>query len=347
LGCNLFELHRNGGTWEAPRFIGTLAALDDAEQGGGERLNAPRDEFGEIVGDWTPDLGSRVAEVTPNGTHLIFSSTQQLTGYDASDVGRASEGVGANEIFVFDALDQSLDCASCDPSGRPPTASIQFDAVGTYAYLPVSSAATFMHRWIDASGTQAFFDSSQPLAGGDGNGTQDVYEWEAEGGPSCPTATSRYGGCVFLLSGGQSQDWSFLVDSDESGENVFVVHRGPLGGAGPRDDKSHLYDVRVNGGLASSSLGCTGTGCQGVPPAAPIFATPASVTFNGVGNLVSVNGQSSTRGLTRSQKLTRALKACHRERPRSKRRRCERGARRRYRPRPSTKRKSSTTRSGS
>ena len=31
--------------------------------------------------------------------------------------------------------------------------------------------------------------------------------------------------------------------------------------------------------------GCSGTGCQGVPPAPPIFATPASATFTGVRNL--------------------------------------------------------------
>jgi len=29
---------------------------------------------------------------------------------------------------------------------------------------------------------------------------------------------------------------------------------------------------------------CTGSGCQGVPGAPPIFSTPSSVTFNGIGN---------------------------------------------------------------
>ena len=41
---------------------------------------------------------------------------------------------------------------------------------------------------------------------------------------------------------------------------------------------------RVDGGFASVSSACTGSGCQGVPPAAPLFATPASVTFAGTGN---------------------------------------------------------------
>ena len=36
--------------------------------------------------------------------------------------------------------------------------------------------------------------------------------------------------------------------------------------------------------VLAAALACTGTGCQGVPPAPPIFATPSSVTFNGVGN---------------------------------------------------------------
>ena len=32
---------------------------------------------------------------------------------------------------------------------------------------------------------------------------------------------------------------------------------------------------------------CTGTGCQGIPGAPPIFATPSSVTFEGVGNFAA------------------------------------------------------------
>jgi hypothetical protein len=281
-GCNLYEEHNNGTEWESPRFIASLAALDNADQ---DKLNAPfSGDDGEVSGDWLANLGSRTTEVTPDGRHLVFESTQHLTGYD-SDVATIDGNHGGSEVFVYDAGANVLACASCNPTGAPPTAAIQAGGIESYpAYLPVSSSGTFMHRWMSTQGSEVFFDSGQPLLPADSNGTQDVYEWEAESTSGCPRSTSRYGGCVFLLSGGESPDLSFLADADENGENVFIVHRGPLGGAGPRDDKAHLYDVRVGGGFSVSSSGCTGTGCQGVPPAAPLFATPASVTFTGVGN---------------------------------------------------------------
>ena len=46
----------------------------------------------------------------------------------------------------------------------------------------------------------------------------------------------------------------------------------------------NLFDARVGGVQPVTEPLCTGTGCQGPPEPAPTFATPASVTFNGVGN---------------------------------------------------------------
>jgi hypothetical protein len=301
-GCNLFELHFDGTAWGAPRYIAKLSARDNAVT---EKLNDPFGAGGELSGDWNSRLGSRTAEVTPDGRALVFSSIHDVTGYDTKAIGPLVAGQGGNEIFVYKTDTENVTCASCNPTGAPPAASIEASAEGYATYLPVSSQDTFMHRWMNSRGTEVFFDSSQPLVAGDSNGTQDVYEWEAEGTAGCPTATSRYGGCVFLLSGGESADFSFLADADERGENVFISHRGPLGGAGPRDDKVHLYDVRVLGGFSASSLACTGTGCQGVPPAAPSFATPASVTFTGVGNFPANNRESSP-----SKKATKKTVKC-------------------------------------
>jgi hypothetical protein len=333
-GCNLFVEHETGTGWEPPRFIATLAAIDNAA--GTSSLNNPGFATGGRAGDWLPNLGARTAEVSSDGRHLVFSSTQQLTGYDASDVGEDISAHGGSEVFVYNAGTGALACASCNPTGAPPDPAIEADSEegipskGANAYLPVSSSGTFMHRWMNSQGTEVFFDSSQPLVAGDSNGTQDVYEWEAEGSSSCPTATSRYGGCVFLLSGGESTDFSFLVDADESGDNVFVAHRGQLGGVGPDDGKNHLYDVRVGGGFPGSSLACTGTGCQGVPPAAPIFATPSSATIDGLDDLTPAQGKVAVRSLTRAQKLAKALKACKRDKPKRRRASCEAAARKRY-----------------
>ena len=91
-------------------------------------------------------------------------------------------------------------------------------------------------------------------------------------------------GCIYLLSGGQSADNSYLIDADSTGENVFFTSREDL--VPQANGRVALYDARVGGGFPEVSISCTGTGCQGVPPAPPIFATPSSVTFNGVGNFL-------------------------------------------------------------
>ena len=67
-----------------------------------------------------------------------------------------------------------------------------------------------------------------------------------------------------------------------SGNDAFIVTRAQLVPE-DRNDAYDLYDARVDG-VDRSPPACTGTGCQGVPAPPPTFATPPSVTFNGVGN---------------------------------------------------------------
>jgi hypothetical protein len=330
VGCNLYVEHNDGGKWGRPRFIAALAALDGSLSA--EKINAPESGAGEVAGDWLVNLGSRTAVVSPDGRHLVFESTQDLTGYDTSSIGLLDARQGGLEVFAYGSDTNRLACASCNPTEAPPTAAIQESGSAFTAYLPISSSDTFMHRWMNAQGTEVFFDTSQPLVAGDSNGTQDVYEWEAEGTPGCPTATSRYGGCVSLLSGGESSDFSFLVDADESGENVYFTHRGQLDGVGPQGEKAHLYDMRVGGGFPVTFVGCAPADCKGLPTAAAISAAPVSVTFGGVGNFTAaVPSKVVVRSLTTKQKLARALKACGKEKSKRRRATCEMQARKRYR----------------
>jgi hypothetical protein len=318
-GCNLYALHIG----DVPKFIATLAPKDNDLPMGGNT--------GRAVGDWRPDLGSRVAEVVPDGSHLVFESRQRLTGYAnggsvGSEVSPAREG--EVEIFVYDASDAQLFCASCDPTGVPPTDFAARHGAGTS--LPPSLSNTFQRRWMNEAGTRVFFDTSEALVPQDTNGVQDVYEWEMDGTGSCSLA----GGCVYLLSGGQSSDNSFFIGASASGGDAFLATREPLvSGAGGQ--KMELYDTHECTPAAPcrqvSSLACTGTGCQGVPPAPPVFATPASVTFSGVGNfsLPVMPASMKPRALTRAQQVARALRAC-RHRPRKVRASCELRARKRY-----------------
>jgi hypothetical protein len=91
-------------------------------------------------------------------------------------------------------------------------------------------------------------------------------------------------GRIFPISAPGAASDSFFLGSDATGENVFFSTYSQLV-AQDKDQASDLYDARIDGGFEGlAPPACTGTGCQGVPGAPPIFATPASVTFAGIGN---------------------------------------------------------------
>jgi hypothetical protein len=319
---NLYVLHG-----ESVSYIATLSLLPSDNELDGTEDSAPT----ESLGDWAVDLDNRTAQITPDGRHLVFQSIRRLTRYNNEDT---------LEVYAYDADTAQIACASCDPAGRPPltvaTGGKEFEGRDSHTLLPISRENdTHMRRLISDDGSRVFFQSPQSLVAADMNDVIDVYEWEQEGTAGCPVASSLYGGCVFLLSGGESNDNSLLVGADATGDNVFFTHRGQLGQTEPMNDKMELYDARVNGGFPQTTLACTGTGCQGVPPAPPSFATPSSVTFNGAENFqapapATATGKSAAQ--IRAERLARALRACRRERDRGKRVRCERQAHGRYGP---------------
>jgi hypothetical protein len=259
-------------------FIATLSSEDGDFTGGG----------GGNDGDWQADPGHRTAEVTPGGHSVVFMSRQGFTGYDNLLENDEHKKVSLTEVFVYDSDTGRIMCASCNPSGEAPVSSPTFptssqDIARIWgSFLPISeSLADYQPRVISDDGSRVFFDSIEPLVPQDTNGLLDVYEWEREGAGSCREAP----GCIYLLSSGLSTDNSYLVDTSASGNDAFFVTRARLV-KGDRSDYDELYDARVDGNVSPEEAVCSGTGCQGVPPAAPVFATPASVTFNGVGNFL-------------------------------------------------------------
>jgi hypothetical protein len=129
---------------------------------------------------------------------------------------------------------------------------------------------------------------------------------------------------VFLLSGGSSQGFSFLIDADAPGSNVFFEHVGPLGQVVAPIDHNEIYDVRVDGGFAQAALGCSGSSCPPAPAPSPTFGAPASVTAVGLGNYPP-QGPPKSKPQTHTHELTKACRA----KSKKGRARCEREARRR------------------
>ncbi len=303
---NLYVINNDG----APAFIGTLSRDD-----GNGMQPFISSQLEARFGDWQPGLGQRTASVTSNGGSAAFMSDQSLSvvGYP-----HGYKNNGSVEVYVYSA--GRLFCASCGSTGEPGE-----------GFLPIGWQQTYLPQWISEDGDRVFFDSTAPLVAQDTNGSQDVYEWERGGHGSCTHSYGSTGGCVFLLSGGSSQAGSWSVGASANGDDAFFVTRAKLV---PEDenDAFDLYDVRVDGIKPVAPPTCTGTGCQGLPAPPPLFATPSSATFTGVGNFTTPVERAKTKAksLTRAQKLARALRACEKQKKHKKRVACQERARRLY-----------------
>lgn len=304
--CNIYVLH-DGTT----KFIATVSAVDGFA----------------FDSDFVSSLAGRRSEVSPTGEALLFGSRQNLTGY---------ENEGEQEVYVYRPGRAELSCVSCDPSNaaiQPQTAfdvSVPHSGEWLGAFVPRSFSETESGRWMSDNGDVVFFDSSVPLVPQATNGLINVYEWEAEGSGTCNTE----GGCVSLLSSGRSDDNSYLYGSSESGNDVYFITRSELV-ASDGNEFFNVFDARADAPAQVQPPACTGTGCQGVAAPPPVFATPATVTFEGVGNFPppakekakSKPRKSSTK--KRHPKLVRALARCKAEKGHKRRVSCERLARQR------------------
>jgi hypothetical protein len=285
------------------------------------------------VGDLSPGIGNRTAEIAPKGETLVFmSNNQNVDGYTPEFNGKPLE-----EVYVYQAEggtenNGELFCASCATSHKQPELANFLTEEGLGAFLPPDWSLTEQPQWMSENGGRVFFDSIEPLVPADTNGKPDVYEWERNGTGSCQEPS----GCIYLLSGGTSQSASWLIGVSATGNDVFIVSRAQLT---PEDHNEtyNVFDARVGGVEPVLPPTCSGTGCQGVPATAPTFATPASVTFNGVGNFPAGAAETNpaaapktkAKPQTRAQKLTAALKAC-RGKPKPRRAACVRAAHKRY-----------------
>ena len=190
----LYVDHDTGAGWEA-RFVAVLPQEDE--------------------NDWGTNLKKLTARVSPNGRWLAFMSGNSLTGYDNRD---AVSGQPDEEVYLYDAGDGRMVCASCDPTGARPIGR-EYGEEGDYGkdgllgggdriwpektwlaanipgWAPYTGGAyasgadeLYQARYLSDSG-RLLFNSGDALVPQDVNGTWDVYEYEPEGVGSCGPAS--------------------------------------------------------------------------------------------------------------------------------------------------------------
>lgn len=260
---NLYLYRQGAGT----SFIATLAPSD----GNGVAPNS--------LEDWADEPVRRTAEASPGGRFLAFGSTLQLTGYD--NVGSCPKNstvqVPCAEVFLYDSGTGQLTCPSCNPTGEAPLGN------STLRRIAGERPWQSQPRYLTDSG-RLYFDSQDRLSPRDVNGkVEDVYELEPNGSGSCARAL----GCVSLVSPGTGSSDSNFLAMDESGANVFFTSRERLVQK-DTDQLVDLYDAREGGGFPgeteTQSPECQGESCQPTP-SPPSEQTPASLQFNGPGNV--------------------------------------------------------------
>jgi hypothetical protein len=353
--CNLYVLHFEGNSWGKPRFIARLSGEDAPDWG--------RPEGGEYI------LRVMTSRTTSDGHYLAFMSNRSLTGYNNVD---ENSGVRDEEVFLYTDGPEGghLVCASCNPSGAQPVGVLDTEESGEGLGLVVDRPEAWtlgiegIDPWLAANvpgwtdiglletlyqsryllnDGRLFFNSSDSLVPrAQVKGKMNVYEYEPTGVGSCQTNNTQ-GGCVALISSGESEHESAFVDASESGNDVFFVTASKLS---PRDiDTTYdVYDARVcqlPGFEPCVSQGsgtprpCSNEACK--PPAStpPGYGTPPSATVSGANTrqsgVLSSKSMQTAKEPTRAQRLAAALKACRKKyKSKGKRTACEKSARKKY-----------------
>ncbi len=301
-------------------------------------------------------LGNLTARVSPSGRYLAFMSQRSLTGYDNRD---ARNGEADEEVFLYDASAGAVRCVSCNPTGARPRGVFDTDLFpGLLVDHPQSwrkqwlaasipgwtlqwlNLALYQSRYLSDSG-RMFFNAADALVPRDANGVEDVYQYEPAGIGSCRESSETFsaatGGCVALISSGESKEESAFLDASENGDEVFFLTASKL----TQTDVDSAFDV-YDAHICSTASpcpppppppppACEGDACQN-PVAPPNDATPGSLSFHGPGNAVPAPAPvvKPTPPLTRAQKLARALRACKKDKPKKRRVACEKQARKKY-----------------
>jgi phosphodiesterase/alkaline phosphatase D-like protein len=329
---NLYALSDGDEGWSTT-FIATLSSEDGPEWEGNQNSNS----------------AYLTARVSPSGRYLAFMSAAPITGYDNVDASPAANGARDEEVFLYDAVGQTLRCVSCNPSGARPVGVLDTENSGEGLGLFVDrrlvwgregherwiagnipgwtaeslTSALYQSRYLSDQG-RLYFNSPDSLVPAAVDQKENVYEYEPNGVGSCQSSS---GGCVSLLSDGSSEHESAFLEATPDGSNVFFLTESRLL---PQDTDTafDIYDARECTQTSPcltppvpAPAPCAETAtCRPAQPAQPVPTAVGTAVFSGPGNPTpavaplaakrAVEAKKTTKPLTRAQKLTHALESC-------------------------------------
>jgi hypothetical protein len=278
--------------------------LDEAEDGilNAFNLYVFREGRIELVAS-APSATSGLPEpsnyrVTPDGVHLLISTSAKLTSYDNVDAG----GTAHTEVYLYTlgSASGTTICLSCAASPPTETAPLGETArIGNGALAEVQLG--FEPVSITDDGRQAFFESNESLAPAMGdNGQFKVYEW--------------HDGVVSGISTGSSGTGDQFKGATADGSDVFFTTREKLVTA-DQDNATDIYDARVGGGFPESTATaeCGAGSCRDTPGPPPV-STPGS---SGVVGHAGVMASSCKSLKVKARKARQRVKAAKKQLARS------------------------------
>ncbi|MCW3034151.1 MAG: hypothetical protein JWM60_2496 [Solirubrobacterales bacterium] len=290
-----------------------------------------------------------VVRVSEDGTHVYFVAGAVLTGANAE--GQTPEAAGDN-LYMYER-------DAANPAGK-----LRFVAALGPEDEEIWRELDSRPAQATPNGAMLAFDSRGGVDLYDA-ATEELKKISPEGGGELPRqaftngqptshtterALSDDGRYVVFESEGEIEEYDTaltgphkamplgvgnLYGIDGAGRNVFFRSAEQL----TRSDTNtefDIYDARIGGGsLALDEPGpcALPTGCSGTPSASPRFGTPASIVATPGDNLTPLPPANATgKKPAASSPLGRALAKCRKLHPGNRRRKCERSARARFKP---------------
>jgi len=223
-------LERKEGVFAIGEDMRYVYMVDEAAQ----KLFVEHDGSTQLIGA-LPNSSASGRSVSPSGRYLAFESSAKLTEYDNEE---------HREVYLYDAAEKTLTCASCPDSGRA--------SIGD-AHLPLNKselASNELPKAVTDEG-MVFFDTPSRLLPADTNGVRDVYAYHA--------------GMAQLVSPGTEPFEASFLDASASGSDLFFKTAQGL----VRQDTDQfvdIYDARIGGGIAGQNqvapAPCRGEACR-------------------------------------------------------------------------------------
>jgi hypothetical protein len=238
------------------------------------RFVARGDEFSDAATGY----GLRV--LSSNGRYLAFTdnatgpmSTAEITGVDLGGPNVSCRRYGGpavcDQVFVYDAAADDLECASCRTDGLAPKGSAGDPDVDGKAQVRMGHRQA---QTIADDGT-AFFTTAEALAEADVNGLNDVYAY-------------RDGEHRLLSRAKQGMKARFL-DATPDGRSVFFATNDPIA-ATDNDKAVDAYMTRAGAGFPYTPPvvvpPCSGSDCRDAFTPVEGLPLAGSAAFSGSGN---------------------------------------------------------------